>query len=309
MGFLIWKQILKYFLMMLSGFLIVKCKILKAEDSKVLSVLSIYLILPCAIIHSFQIEATPENIRGLALTFSAAILIHILMIALGNILGMIFHMDEVEKVSSIYSNAGNMILPLILSVLGEEWVLYASANMSVQVCFLWMHGKMVLCEERDMDWKKIFHNINIITILMGILMFAGGMKLPSILEDATNMIGSMLAPAGMIIVGMIMGDVSPGRIFQNKRIYLVCMIRVLILPLAVLAGIYVSGAWKLGPDAPVLLFISFLSITTAVSTSVMQMAQVYGKDAEYAGAINILTTLVCLFTMPVLANLYEKLFL
>ena len=40
----------------------------------------------------------------------------------------------------------------------------------------------------------------------------------------------------------------------------------------------------------------------------MQMSQVYGEDAEYAGQVNILTTLLCLATMPAMAALYEMLF-
>ena len=73
MGLLILKQIIKYVLMMLAGFLIVKRNILKAEDSRILSVLSVYLILPCAILHSFQMEATSENVQGLLFVFCAAV--------------------------------------------------------------------------------------------------------------------------------------------------------------------------------------------------------------------------------------------
>ena len=36
-----------------------------------------------------------------------------------------------------------------------------------------------------------------------------------------------------------------------------------------------------------------------------QLAQVYGEDAKYAGAINVMTTLFCIFTMPVLVFIYQ----
>ena len=38
--------------------------------------------------------------------------------------------------------------------------------------------------------------------------------------------------------------------------------------------------------------------------TVTQFAQLYGHDAEYAGAINILSTLLCLATMPLFVWLY-----
>ena len=31
----------------------------------------------------------------------------------------------------------------------------------------------------------------------------------------------------------------------------------------------------------------------------------YGKDADYASAINVVTTLLCIFTMPLMVALYQ----
>ena len=44
------------FLMLLMGFALVKTGLLKAQDSRILSVLLLYLALPCAILDSFQVE-------------------------------------------------------------------------------------------------------------------------------------------------------------------------------------------------------------------------------------------------------------
>ena len=60
-------QILKLFAIMLMGYAIVKLGLLKASDSKALSVVLVYLIMPCVIINAFQVEATPEVQKGLAL--------------------------------------------------------------------------------------------------------------------------------------------------------------------------------------------------------------------------------------------------
>lgn len=65
-------QILKLFAIMLMGYAIVKLGLLKASDSKALSVVLVYLIMPCVIINAFQVEATPEVQKGLALACVAA---------------------------------------------------------------------------------------------------------------------------------------------------------------------------------------------------------------------------------------------
>lgn len=49
---LLMEQIFELFLMILMGFIIVKAGIVKEEDSKVLSKIILYLIIPCVIINS-----------------------------------------------------------------------------------------------------------------------------------------------------------------------------------------------------------------------------------------------------------------
>ena len=50
------QQICQLFIMIFFGYLIVKTKVLTTENSKVLSILLLYVTCPCAIINSFMIE-------------------------------------------------------------------------------------------------------------------------------------------------------------------------------------------------------------------------------------------------------------
>ena len=40
------------------------------------------------------------------------------------------------------------------------------------------------------------------------------------------------------------------------------------------------------------------------SSTVVQMARLYDHDAEYAGALNVMTTMLCIFTMPLMVGIY-----
>lgn len=57
---LLMEQIFELFLMILMGFIIVKEGIVKEEDSKVLSKIVLYLIIPCVIINAFQVDYTKK---------------------------------------------------------------------------------------------------------------------------------------------------------------------------------------------------------------------------------------------------------
>ncbi len=58
---LLMEQIIELFIMIFMGFIIVKAGIVKDEDSKVLSKIVLYLIIPCVIINAFQVDYTSKN--------------------------------------------------------------------------------------------------------------------------------------------------------------------------------------------------------------------------------------------------------
>lgn len=54
-----------------------------------------------------------------------------------------------------------------------------------------------------------------------------------------------------------------------------------------------------------ILLISLLATITPSASAITQMAQIYGKNGEYASAINVVTTIVCIITMPIMVWLYQ----
>ena len=53
-----------------------------------------------------------------------------------------------------------------------------------------------------------------------------------------------------------------------------------------------------------ILLISLLAVITPSATTITQMAQLYHQNAAYASSINVLTTLICIITMPLMVMFY-----
>lgn len=302
---LLMKQIAELFLVIIMGFVLVKTHLLKAEDSKSLSIVVLYVIMPCVIINAFQVKYTESIRNGLILAFAAAILIHIVLLILAKILEGIFHLDAVEKASMIYSNAGNLIIPIVTSVLGKEWVIYSSAFISVQLILLWTHGRMVLCEEQKVDLKKILLNINMITIFFGILFFVTRFQLPDIITKTMDSVSVMIGPLSMLVVGMLIGNMSLKHIFAYRRIYIVTFLKMIVCPFIILLILKYSGLASLLSNGKTILLISLFATITPSASAVTQMSQIYEKNGEYASVINVVTTIVCIITMPIMVWLYQ----
>lgn len=299
------KKIVSMGLMMALGTLLVKLKLLKAEDSKILSVITLYLIMPCVLITSFQVELTHEVQQGLLLALIAAVAIHVLLVLLNYPLKRLLGLDAVEQTSVIFSNSGNLIVPLVLAILGREWVIYSSAFLAVQMLLLFSYGKGILCDERGLDIKKVITNINMIAILTGLLLLITGIRLPSIITDTMDSFAGMVGPAAMLVTGMLIGSMDLKKLIVKPRLWLIAFLRLIAVPLLIILLLKISGIAGMAENGRSVLLITVLAVITPSASTITQLAQIYDKDAEWASAINVLTTILCICTMPLMIWLYQ----
>ena len=301
------EQIVVIFLMMAIGYVIVKIRLFKTEDSSVLSNLVVYICFPCVIINSFQIELTARTTKGLLLAVAAAAAAHAFMLLAVWILEKPLRLNSIEKVSIIYTNAGYLVIPLVSAVLGEEWVFYTTAFLLVQNLLTWTHGVSVLKGESERNYRKILLNPNIIALAAGILLFAAQIRLPAVFSSCVESMSGLVTPASMLVIGMVIGDVDLGWVFCQKRPYLICLIRLVVIPLAAAAGFAAVERAGLHADAEYILLIVLIAVAAPVAAIITQLAQIYDRDVRYASVINVMSVVFCIFTMPLAVLIYELL--
>ena len=296
---LLFQKILQLLLIMMLGFFLVKMRLLKNGDSVVLSKLSLYLFMPAVIINAFDVEISNDIMSELVVAFLMAVLIHIVLLLVEYILKKYFKATNVERASIMYSNAGNLIIPIVTYVFGEEWIIYSCAYLIVQLVFLWTHG-VRLFSERELNVKKILLNPNMISVFLGFVMMFFGLRLPDFISEITFSLGSMLAPVGMIIAGMLAGSMDFGKMLKNKRLYFVLIARLIICPVIIM--FMLKGIMPLIKieNIRTVMLISYLASITPTASTIVQFSQIYGKDSYYATAINVFTTVGCIVTMPLL---------
>lgn len=300
------EQIAQLFMMIFMGYLIVKMGLLQDTDSKVLSKIVLYLIVPCVIINAFQVDYTPDTINGLLLALMASVLTQVLLLIAISLFSRLLHLNEVEIASVYYSNSGNLIVPIVTFILGQEWVLYGCVFMSVQIIFIWTHGKKIISREDSYDWKRIVQNINMISIFIGIALFLTGIRLPMLINNTLSAVGSMIGPASMIVAGMLFAGMNLKQIFADKKVYFVSFLRLIAVPLLSLAILKLMPLSLPTADSNKILLIVFLALITPSASAVTQMCQVYENDSQYASAINVMTTLLAIITMPLMVILFES---
>ena len=296
-SWLLVQQIASMVLMGLAGYGVGKLKLITGEQSRVLSCMCIYLAVPCSLMTSFNTAMEADKLTGLLLALGAAVLLHLLYLALNGLMNRSGHgLAPEEQASVIYNNAGNLILPMVMAILGQEYVIYTSVYILVQNILMWTHGQKLMGGAQQFDWKKIVTTPAIAAILAGLALFVTGLRLPGPLVTAMEGLGSCMAPLSMLVIGILFSELDLKRVLCQGRIYWVAGLRLLVYPLlsmAVLLALRVLWPHSDGDIGP-------------AASAITQMAQLYhNPNSGYVSSINVLTTLLCAVTMPVMVLLFQ----
>ena len=266
---LLMEQIAQLFIVLLMGYIVVKAKLLKPSDSKVLSVVFVYLIMPCVVLNAFQIDDTPEIRAGLLYSMAIAVGMHVVFLAFDTVIRKPLKLDAVERVNIIYSNAAALVIPLVQALLGSEYVVYSCAFVIVQY---------------------LLH-----------------ISLPAPIVSTLSSVGNMIGPMGMLLAGMAIAEVPLKKVFCTLRNYLPVVLRLLVVPVIVLLLLRVVHAAGWISDGKAILMTVYLSAITPSCATVTSMAQLYNRDAAHSSALYVLSTLLSIFTMPLMIGLFEVL--
>ena len=184
------EQIVELFLMILMGYVIVKLGLVTDDDSKILSKIVLYIVIPCVMINAFQIDCTPDKVQGMFLALVASVVLQVLLL-------------------------------IAVWMMGKEWVVFGCVFMAVQLIFMWTHGKYIISSGDRIDWRKIVLNINMIAIFIGAVLFLLKIHLPEIVDGTLHAVGSTIGPVSMIVTGMLIAGMNLRDIFTNRRVYVV----------------------------------------------------------------------------------------
>lgn len=300
------KQIVSMFFMLLVGYLCVKLKLLTTEEAKPVSSIVLYVIVPCTIINAFQVDISREIVHSLVIGTVLATLGNFILILFSFLLRKPLKLSTVEQLTISYPNSGNLILPLVIAVLGQEWAIYATPFMVTQFCFLWTHAISSIRGEKEINFRKILTGVNMLAFYTGLVLFLLQIKLPEILATTVAGFSNCIAPLSMIVIGIAMGDANFKQIFSVPRHYFICFLRLIACPFIVLVLYKVTGIPNISEELANICLILLLAISSSQATTISQLAQNYDKDAKEAAMLNVMSVLFLIVTMPLNVIMYQN---
>lgn len=307
LSILLLKKILSMALMMLMGFTCIKTKVVKEEHIPLLSALLLYVFSPCLLFNSFvAIDYSKEKLTALCLSAVISVTAQLFLIFCSWLAGRSpFRADGTEQACMAYTNCGNLLVPLISSLLGMEYVFYLSPFVACVPIACWTHMPKLLTGKMVFNAKKILLNPCILAIGTGVLFFAADIKLPLIVNDTISGVSSAIGPVSMLFTGMLLAGIDLKSVFLNIRYIAVSMMKLVLFPLLLIVIISLSGLTRFYPGTRDLCLTAVMGASAPTATMVLMMANLLGGRAELASAISAMTTVLCIATLPLMVFIYQ----
>ncbi len=289
-------QTLIMFILMIIGLIFSKSGLLTANGSKDIANILLYIVIPCVIIRSYITQFTYEKLYGLLLSailavFSFAVSIVVSFLAFGT-------RKPIDNFGTTFCNAGFIGIPLVTAVFGNDAAFYIASFASMLNLLQWTYGIVIITGKRNMiNIKKIIINPVTISLIIGLIMFFTGVKLPEIINSTLSFLASMNTPVAMIVLGYYLSCVKIKDLFFNAELYIPTIIRLTLIPVLTLAVLYLLpfGHGQTG-------MITLISASTPIGTSTAIFAQKFGQDYQKAVCMVCLSTILSIITIPLVMH-------
>ena len=296
------------------GFISRKTNITKAEHLPSISAILVYVCSPCMIVASFlDTDRTWSNARQILLFFLVSLAIQaVLTFTLYSMFRKKFHDAKYRMLTVSFGlgNAGFFGIPIIEKLLpnNSEVACFACVYIVGMNMITFTLGAYCLTGDRKrMELKKAFINPSFISLMIALVLFAIGAKsiMPDMLMNAIRLLKSTTTPLCMIILGIRLASVSFTKLFTRAYVYIICACKLLIFPFVCLAIVYFLPANIFGEVFKPAMFILGGTPCAAV---MLNLAEMYHGETELAANCVLLSTLLCVFTIPVINLVSQTLF-
>lgn len=297
-------NVLLTLLYIIPGFLCRKTKVAKAEHLSTLSAILVYVCSPCMVVNSFmKTERSPHMIGQIMLFFVVSLAIQtVLTFILYGVFRKKFHDVKYRMLTVSFGlgNAGFFGIPIIEALLPNrpEVACFACVYIVGMNMLTFTIGAYCLTgDKKRMTLKKAFLNPPFISLIVAIILYALNVQSVTqgnMLGNALELLSKTTTPLCMIILGIRLASVSFKKLFTRIYVYVICACKLLIFPFVCLAIVYFL------PLDPVFKAAMFILGGTPCAAVMLNIAEMYDGETELAANCVLLSTLLCVFTIPLL---------
>ncbi|MGI5936443.1 MAG: AEC family transporter, partial [Oscillospiraceae bacterium] len=142
-----------------------------------------------------------------------------------------------------------------------------------------------------------FINAPLVSSIVAVLIFAFRIPIPAPVAGATELLGDMVVPAAMLIIGSSLGNMSVKEVFSDWRLYLLAPVKLIAIPVAIwsILRLFVAN--------PLILGIATVLTSMPVATNTTMLCIEYKGNEALASRGVFITTILSVLTIPLIVYL------
>jgi predicted permease len=286
-------QMLILFLLILCGYAAARGHVLKKEDVPVLSKVVLNLGIPGVVLSSVG-EGCALSASEIFLCLAGFLAFTVFCALLGKITVKLLKIQADKRLYEFmytFSNVGFMGLPVVQAVLGEEVMIYAMLFLIPNNLVLFSYGEYLMRDTRGFSLRSFF-SPPIVASLLAVGICLLNLRFPYPIAKVISYVGGITTPLAMIIIGITLLGVQGKEIIKNKDLLVFLVVKMLVLPLVGYGLLYVLSV----PEVMVHILILLMAMPIPANTIIY--ASLYKKNVSLASQTSVLTSLVCIVTIP-----------
>ena len=281
-----------------SGYAAARKGLLSPEFAKSASWLVMNIFLVASIINSV-IGSSSEMPAGEVL-FALAVLtgLFILLYALATVYSVFFCRDKANApfMVPLLGTMNNLFigLPVLQAVSGAEAVFYDGLSNVPFNLVLYTYGVWMMTRNRGegkVNWKRML-SAPLIASLAALLLFALKLPMPRLVTEFFSTVSAATTPVSMIVIGATLGGTDLREALQEKRIYLLCAIKLVVFPLIVF---FLCRHW-IADEALLMTLVVLAGCPSGIVCT--PLALQYGYDAVLSSKCLLAMTMLSMITLP-----------
>lgn len=283
------------------GFVGARRKVVNAAFAKAASTLTLHVFLLASVVNSIT-SYTGRVSRGelgqimLIISLSLA-LCYVIAWACFRLIGKRFDEAGPAELSLAVQNTLLFGLPVVQAAYGTAAVMYTGLSGVAFYVLLYTYGTWRLSVGKSGRGRFCFRDMLtpcFIGTFVALAMFLLEIPIPGVLQKLMDTAGAVTIPLSMIVIGITLGTEDLAAAFKDRRVYLICLLRLVVSPALV---------WLiLNPFTadPILLRTAVVLAGCPTGVIVPIVSLQYGHDPAFPSNCVVATTLLALITVPVM---------
>jgi predicted permease len=198
----------------------------------------------------------------------------------------------------VFSNCGFMALPLLEALLGSDGVFYGAAYVAVFNVCVWTYGIFLMDRDcKKISFKKAFLNPGVLPVIVGLIFFFTGIKLPEIGLSPMKYLAALNTPVPMLIIGYNIAGLNISKALKDVDEYKMLLLRLIVTPLITFGILYALGIREN------LLVSCVVSASAPVAATGTMFSVKYKRDAVLSAETVAISTLLSVLTMTLVVGI------